>query len=268
MSRDELQKIGEGLEAEIFAWEEGAILRLLRDPQAAEQNECQWAAMEAARSSGLRVPTVHGLTTVMNRPGMVMERLEGRDLMAEIGRRPWTVFRAARLSGEIHAQLHGVTAPDSVAALRPKLRQEIESSSLVPAALAKVALQALTGLPDGDKLCHGDFYPANLIISRDGPVLIDWTQVSRGDPAADVARTLLLVRVGELPPGTPILVRPIALVGRGLLASMYLRSYRHDRLLDMELVNRWWRPVVAARLAEGIGGERSRLLAAEGVPEV
>ena len=260
MSRGELRKIGEGLEAEMFAWGEGTILRLLRDPQAVERNERQAAAIEAARSSGVRVPAVHSLTTVMGRPGMVMERVEGRDLMAELGRRPWRLFWVARVSGEVHAQLHQVIAPDSVVALKPKLRQEIMESSLVPAEVAEQALEVLGGLPDGDKLCHGDFYPANLLISRGGPVLIDWSNVARGNPDADVARTLLMVRLGELPPGTPMLVRPIALVGRGLLSSVYLRSYRRERFLDPVLVGRWQIPVAAARLAQGIEGERPSLL--------
>jgi aminoglycoside phosphotransferase (APT) family kinase protein len=34
------------------------------------------------------------------------------------------------------------------------------------------------------------------------PVVIDWGDATRGDPLADVARTELLHRLGEPPPGT------------------------------------------------------------------
>ncbi len=49
----ELRKIAEGREAEMFEWEGGTILRLMRSPEAARVNEWQAAAMEAARSSGV-----------------------------------------------------------------------------------------------------------------------------------------------------------------------------------------------------------------------
>ena len=261
MSHDELRKIAEGLEAEIFAYPYAkTVLRLLRDPEAGVTNQRQAIAMQAARDAGVLVPPVLGVTTVMGRPGIVMQRVEGRDLMAELGRRPWRLFWVARVSGEVHAQLHGVPGPEHIIDLLAKLYREIHDSNLVPAEIKEYALDKLEGLPAGDRLCHGDFYPANLLLSPQGPALIDWTHVARGDPAADVARTLLMVRLGELPPSTPMLVRPIAAFARGILAAAYLRAYRRKRVLDADLVDRWEIPVAAARLAQGIEGERLSLL--------
>ena len=68
----ELRKIAEGREAEMFAWGDGTILRLLRDPGADRRNQMQAAAMRAAAASGLRVPAVVEVTTAMGRPGIVM----------------------------------------------------------------------------------------------------------------------------------------------------------------------------------------------------
>ena len=93
------------------------------------------------------------------------------------------------------------------------------------------------------------------------PVLIDWTNAMRGDPTADVARTRLMLSLGELPPGTSLLLRAMALVGGRILVSLYLRSYRRQRPLDMALVARWEIAQAAARLAEGIEGETPHLLA-------
>src|SRR3990172_8637816 len=44
----ELRKVAEGREAEMFAWEDGTILRLLREPGAEQRNQGQAAAIEAA----------------------------------------------------------------------------------------------------------------------------------------------------------------------------------------------------------------------------
>jgi len=92
-------------------------------------------------------------------------------------------------------------------------------------------------------------------------VLIDWTNATRGDPMADVARTRMMLRLGEAPPGTSFALRALARVGRSLLVTLYLRSYRRARPLDMDAVKRWEMPVAAARLSEGIEEEVPRLLA-------
>ncbi|MDO8611418.1 MAG: phosphotransferase [Dehalococcoidia bacterium] len=261
MQSGELRKIAEGREAEMFAWEDGAILRLLRDPGAQARNQLQAAAIEAARSRGVRVPAVLGATTVMGRPGLIMERIAGPDLLTLIGRRPWAVFRVGRICGEVHAQLHEVQAPRLIPSMKDTLKRRIETTGPLPQHLAEFALAALDGLPEGDALCHGDFHPGNILLAGETPVLIDWTNAMRGDPAADVARTWLMLRLGEAPPGTSFALRALARVGRSLLVTLYLRSYRRARPLDMGTVRRWEIPVAAARLAEGIEEEVPRLLA-------
>ncbi len=271
MNEDKLQKIAEGREAEMYAWEDGTVLRLLRDPAAALLNDRQAAAIEAARASGLRVPAVLGVTTVWGRPGLIMERLEGADLLTEIGRRPWTVFSAGRISGELHAKLHEVGAPDGMLPLRAVLRRKIGSSSAPGETLRQFALRVLEELTDGDRLCHFDFHPGNIMMAGAEPVLIDWTNAARGDPDADVARTILILRLGERPPGLPVVIRVAARFARSLLLSGYLRSYRRLRPLDMARVQRWQVPVAAARFTEGIPGEvpaLTRFLERESVASV
>ena len=260
MQPKELQKVAEGREAEMFAWEGGTILRLLRDPggQAAIQREA--AAMTAASDRGVRVPAVHGLTTVEGRPGMIMERIDGPDLLGVIAARPWTVFRAGRICGEVQAQLHGAGASSKLPPLRASIWGRIESSTRIPDELARFALGILNELPDGDSLCHGDFHPANILMAGDTPVIIDWSNATRGDGSADVARTLVMLRMGEPPPGSPLLLRLLAMVARRLLTSAYLRAYRRIRPLDMALVERWVTARVAERIDEGIEEETAGLL--------
>src|SRR3990172_4441033 len=170
--RRELRKVGGGREAEMCAWEDGAILRLLREPGAEQRNQGQAAAIEAARSRGVRVPALLGATTVRGRPGLIMERIEGPDLLTLIGRRPWTVFRVARICGEVHAQLHEIQAPRIIPPTKESLKRRIEGSDPLPQQLAEFALEVLDGLPEGDRLCHGDFHPGNILMAGDEPVLI------------------------------------------------------------------------------------------------
>lgn len=44
-------------------------------------------------------------------------------------------------------------------------------------------------------VCHNDFYPNNIIVSSQGPMVIDWAIGTRGSPLADHARTWLISRM-------------------------------------------------------------------------
>ena len=156
--------------------------------------------------------------------------------------------------------MHALEGPADLPLLADELRARLQND-LVPADIGETAMAELDRLPDGDRLCHGDFHPANVLEERDGPVVIDWTLAARGHPAADVARTRLLVLGGELPDDASSFLRGMARVGRRLLLAAYVRGYRSLRAVDLALVRRWEWVCAAARLAEGVEAERSALLA-------
>lgn len=256
-STRELQKIAEGREAEIFAWEDGSVLRLFRDARSEGSVEREAAAMRAGRSVLPLVPAVLGRVEVEGRPGLIVERIDGPDLLTLLSRRPWMVWRVGAICGELHAGLHDIVAPPELPALTAMVPAALPG---VPPHVSEIALRELASLPDGDRLCHGDFHPANVLMSAHGPVVIDWPNAVRCDPIADHARTLMLFRLGALPPGTPIVVRAGAAVARRPMRAAYIRAYRRRRQVDPELLRRWTVVVAAARLIEDIPGERAGLL--------
>jgi Ser/Thr protein kinase RdoA (MazF antagonist) len=195
---------------------------------------------------------------VDGRSGVILERIDGTDLLTELGCAPWTVLRAARMCGSVHAKMHSCRVGYRLPAMKPQIESKLDSPH-VPADLGDIARKRLDALPDGDALCHGDFHPANVMRSPDGPVVIDWPNAMRGAREADVARTLLLLGVGEPLDAGPFM-RVLAKVGRGLFTWLYLRSYKRVRRLDKKEVQRWALPIAIARLAEGIEEERARLL--------
>jgi aminoglycoside phosphotransferase (APT) family kinase protein len=126
--------------------------------------------------------------------------------------------------------------------------------------VAEAALKVMAELPDGDRLSHGDFHPANILMDGDEPVIIDWSNVTRGHPAADVARTVVILETGEPPPGTALTLRVMAAFGRRLLSSAYMRAYRRVAPLDMDVVRRWRAVRLADRLTDSIPEERQLIL--------
>jgi hypothetical protein len=109
------------------------VLRLFRGQRDAASIEYERAAMEAVRAVVPLVPAVFGLAEVMGRPGFIMERIDGPDLLTIVSKKPWTVWRAGRITGEVHAQLHGVVAPQSIPTLRERAEQFRGGTDRVPA---------------------------------------------------------------------------------------------------------------------------------------
>jgi aminoglycoside phosphotransferase (APT) family kinase protein len=245
--------LGAGREAEIYAWDEGWVLRLAHTAGQREHVERERVALAAAAELGAPVPATRGeVVDVDGRPGLVIERLDGRDLLTAVARRPWLVLRVGRTLGVAHRALHAIEAPLELPRVETVLEAALESD-LVPPDLRDDALRTLAVLPRGDRLLHGDFHPGNLLPHRRGHVAIDWSGAARGDPGADVARSVVLISHSALPPGTSA---PLARIGRRVLLAAYLRAYgqRPDP--------RWIRVLTVARLAEAIEGERDGLLSA------
>ena len=162
--------------------------------------------------------------------------------------------------GQAHALFNQLKAPPQLRHLKDRLRDRFESP-LVPPELRQLASEALAGLPDGDQLCHGDFHPANIMRSERGSVVIDWSNAAAGDAAADVAQTLLILDIGEPPPGSALVIRRLDRLGRGIIRSRYLAAYDKQHPIDGNLTLRWTLPLLVARLSHGIEQERRKLLA-------
>ncbi len=259
MPAGDLELLGAGREAEVFAWDDGRVLRLARDPSGTGMVDREVVALAAAHGAGASVPGVHERVTVDGRPGVVLDRIDGADLLDWLAGHPWAVRSVGKTLGVEHAALHRVEAPAGLPDLRDELRHRL-GSPLVPEDVRTRALERLAALPVGSRLLHGDFHPANLLRTADGYVVIDWTNGTRGDPAADVARTILLVGGGKPAAGTPVVVRALAPVARRGLLAGYLRAYERHAPLDRDLVERWLPVWAAARLSEDIGPERESLL--------
>ena len=125
--------------------------------------------MEYARAQGYPVPEIHELRSADTE--IVMERIPGPLMSDAILQRIWTLpLLPAKTLADLHDQLHDIAGPEW-------LRQ----------------------MPDGGAvLVHLDLHPLNVIMHPErGPVVIDWTNASRGDGLFDVGVTYVLVDVPD-----------------------------------------------------------------------
>lgn len=250
------QRIAEGRTAEIYAWEEGRVLKLFREWVSAEAVEQEARATRAAYAAGLPVPSVGEVREVERRLGIVLGRVEGPSMAERALSKPWGLRRWARLLAELHAEIHSRQRVEGLPAQRDRLRRSIESP-VVPPEVRKRALAALEAMPEGEAICHGDFHPHNVIMGRAGPVIIDWIDAACGSPTADVARTwVLLQERAHTAAGIPWWRRRAIRRFCDAYCARYfdLRPARRGQFTE-------WRAIVAAaRLSEEIPGTRKWLL--------
>jgi len=243
----------------VYLRPDGAVVKLMRDADDGGWIDREAIAIEAVARAGLTVPEVLEVVEADGRPGLAMARVDGTDLMSVMGAKPWLVPELSVTMGSLHAALHACQAPDELPDLREVLAGYIAATTELSEAQRAAALGAVSSLPSGDRLCHGDMHLGNLIGDRTDPVVIDWGAATRGDPTADVALTVLMHRAAKPGPGATTLVRTFAPVGARYIARRYLASYRKARPVDAELLERWVGAQAAARLAHGIDEERDVL---------
>lgn len=251
----QLHKVAEGREAEMFAWEDGRVLRLFRDDWGAQAAPFQARLLEYAGACGIRVPASYGVVTLGGRTGIVLERIAGPDLLTLLNGQPWRLLQVGGIWGRLQAGVNARPAPLELEPLRSRLGRLIERCPDIPEDLKGPALERLATLSDGDRLLHGDLHPANIMRNGDEFVVIDWSNLTRGPAEADFFRSYLMCTLGDLPPGTPWLTRTFARFGRRILRGGFTRAYRLMRAPDPGVIEAWKLPVVVARIAEGIEAE-------------
>ncbi len=249
--------VGEGRTAEVFVWNETQVLKLFRGFMPPEAALRELDNSQAAFRAGVPAPRPGGVVELNGRTGLVLQKVEGPTMLRRVASRPWTIVSAARTLAGLHSDMHSRRAP-ALQSLKERLDRNVRAAPGLPEAARHASLMRLEGLPDGESICHGDFHPDNVLMSPQGPVIIDWSIATRGDPNADVARTSLMLRLGSVPSGTPARTRINLL--RRLFHYLYLTRYLRLRGVSRGQVEVWQLPVAAARLNERILEEREVLL--------
>ncbi|MBN2500528.1 MAG: phosphotransferase [Anaerolineales bacterium] len=256
MQKGEL--LAEGRMAEVYEWEDGWVLKLLR----AEWNNRETAENEAnktrlAHATGYRTPAVGEVVEVDGRVGTLYERFDGVVMGQALSRDVMHAKRYARRLAELHAEMHTYQAP-GLPSRKESLIERIASLTQLSPKTKHTVLDLLNTLPDGEALLHGDFHPGNIILSGGDALVIDWIDASKGPPLADVARTYILLTSKKSKRVT--LFGRIVLFLRDSFQRTYLKRYFQLRPAGHELLDAWVVCMAAARIWEGIADREGDLI--------
>jgi tRNA A-37 threonylcarbamoyl transferase component Bud32 len=188
--------LASGRDADIFEFGPNCVLKRSRE---GHDLSTEARAMEFARGHGVRVPEV--VEVRANGLEVVMERINGIDMVAALTRKPWSAKKQGGLLSDLHHQIHELTAP----------------SWLKDAPVSS-----------GDRLLHLDLHPLNVMLTRSGPYVIDWANAAKGDPNFDVALAWILLSAGEARINK--VIEPFARLIRSSLTNSFLEESDSDAL--------------------------------------
>jgi Ser/Thr protein kinase RdoA (MazF antagonist) len=236
-----VELLAEGRMAEVFALDEGRVVKLDR-PEWNGVAAFESDVLVRAAAAGLPVPASHGVVTIDGRSGVVLDRIGGATLRAVLEVEPGEPELLALAQQFVVLQLEiNRTVLEGLPDLVTRLGQELLQSGLADPLRDELA-DLLRHLDEGRRgVCHFDFHPDNVLVSADGWIVIDWLTVAAGPPTADLARTLVLRGDAAVPPMYEFM-------------QAVRRHGLSERKVDEATCDAWVRVVAGARLAEGFDG--------------
>ena len=154
--------IASGRAADVYDLGDGRVLRRYRT--AHPDLELEARIMRHVADQGYPVPAVHDVDGT----DLIMDRIDGDTMLDRLSAAPWKVVSYARLLARLQQRLARIEAPTWL--------------------LAEAADRS-----HPQSVLHLDMHPMNVIMSPDGPVVIDWTNAAGGPAGFDGALTYVSV---------------------------------------------------------------------------
>ncbi len=201
-------------------------------------------ALNQARveEAGVRVPKVLEVSVIDGKWAIVSEYIPGKTLAQLMEENPQNKDAYLEQFVELQMDVHTHRAP-LLNKLHDKMKRKIDETGLDATTRYELHTR-LDSTPHHNKVCHGDFNPSNIIMSENGPYILDWSHATQGNASADVARTYLLFWLNGDIDG----------------AKKYLNLFCKKSDTARQYVERWLPIVAASQSVKGKPQEREFLL--------
>lgn len=246
------QFIGQGSSSDVHAFGNFQVVKIFQSRFSFSEVQTEVAGLRIANAHGVPTPSAGDIVQVDNKYGIVLERIDGQRLADYVRVRPWMLWSGARIYAELYAKIHRCQAPE-MPPQRQLLLEEIENNRFLSQQETRSIIARLDQLQDKQALCLGDFSPSNILMSKNGPVVVDFESALCGNPTADIA--LQSIKVDCANATGPHFRSWI----RTLTYKIFLKHYLELSDARHEEIIAWRLPVAAARLARGYTREQSAL---------
>ena len=263
-------KLAEGGCAEVFAWLDGEnkVVKLAKANTNLHALKAELRHGGIAWQLGLPVPRPYGLVQVGGRNGIVFERVTGETILERFvrsaqtgmdGQRPATDCLEAGTTARLLHRIHSQSA-DGLPAQRASIERDIRRAIYLADAEKDAVVALLAALPLRQQLCHGDPNPGNFLRDDDHVMVIDWNNATIGNPEADLAEYILMLRYAVLPSSMPAEAISLFDAVRESSIQQFVDEYRSLSGIGAAELEPWMAPIAARKLAADAISEREKTL--------
>ena len=187
-------------------------------------------------ATGLNIPHIKEVREFEGNWGIVSDFIEGQSLEAAMREAPEEQDKILDKFIDVQMSIH--TKRDSyLTKLTDKVHRKINQCSLEDDIKLELYTR-LESMPRYSNMLHGDLDPSNVIVNDDGDIyILDWSHVTQGNPAHDVARTYLLFLIKD----------------QKELGEKYLKRFCEKAGMEKSQILRWM-PLVA--VAQSLNGNQ------------
>ena len=202
-------------------------------------------ALNQARieETGLNIPKILEVKMIDGKWAIVTEYVEGETLAEKMEKDPENFDKYLEQFVDVQMLIHSQKST-LLTKLKDKMNRKISETDLDATTRYELHTR-LEGMPKHNKVCHGDLYPSNVIITPNGEAyIIDWAHATQGNASADVARTYLL----------------FCLNGKEDIAQKYMEIFCKKSDTARQYIQKWLPIVAASQSVKGKPEEREFLL--------
>lgn len=213
-----------GFTADVEKYDDQTLAKIYRDyvPQADIDREI--LCTECVQGKGLPVPEYRGFITYQGRRAILLEFIKGESMMKVLSSGTAEPEELADDFAKIHYDMHQCAA-DGLEKGKMRLERLLRlSEPNLGTDLTTRCLKLLDTLPEGNRLCHNDFHPGNIIYGDGSMIAIDWSDATSGNPLADVARTVQMFAYGPAAASGNLLIPTDKITAEGIERLQKMRG--------------------------------------------
>lgn len=193
--------------------------------------------------TGLNVPKLIEVSVIDGDWTIVSEFIEGETLAYRMENDPDKFDEYLALFIDLQLEIHSKTCPE-LRKLRDTLTRRISDSPRLTATTKYDMISRVNAMPRHNKLCHGDYNPSNIVITKDGKAyILDWSHSTRGNSAAEAAMSYLY----------------FILRGKTEQAEKYIEMFCEKNNTGRDYLLQWM-PIVAASFTQKCTDEEFEIL--------
>lgn len=191
-----MKKIYEGDTAEIYDYNKTTVLKLYKKNKLESLTELckqEFTVLQTLYENQYPVPEPHKIIKIDDRPGYLMQKIEGV-LLSKLIYDNNKLDEYSSMLGTMHKAIHSNELTKfNIPILKNILHESLKHVDAAFLDYKDKLLTIFKSINSNQVLTHGDFAPNNIIVAKDKVYIIDWADVMCGDNYADIARTIMFL---------------------------------------------------------------------------